>query len=129
MGFDINIRQDNETLAQLYLSYNWSDFSKIWYIRYDMFDHKGTKVQENLERAIKHLTEELKVADVVPMEYNNWWYGASEDGESMLPHERRLEIFKHILQYFLTYAIRYPNATFYDADSKIQDSDDDDQDN
>ena len=40
-----------QDLEELYLSYNWGDLSKYWYIRNDMFGKCGEVVIANLRRA------------------------------------------------------------------------------
>ena len=127
MGYDIklvnltingNTVTDYTTVAETYISYNWSIwFKNIWYIR----DHDGSSsnaIYTSLNSAISVLeNEEIKTGVPDPMN-SGWGFGIaninnnmSENRESPLMSEpERKSIFLYHLKNLLALAIRYPNA-------------------
>ena len=127
MGYDIklvnltinsNTVTDYTTVAETYMSYNWSIwFKNIWYIR-DYDGYSSNVIYTSLNSAISVLeNEEIKTGVPDPMN-SGWGFGIaninknmSENRDSPLMSEpERKSIFLYHLKNLLALAIRYPNA-------------------
>ena len=116
MGFDIRVIEFDDAgwsvCTTVYMSYNWSDLSDIWYVREHMHDKPSSEVSKHLVAALAKLDERgIKSKTFDSKENPSWGWGLD------MSKEDRLGVFRSHLEYLLTVATQYPDAYFLDEET------------
>ena len=129
MGFDFYIIDSNgdngDIVDELYLSYNWSDLEKYWYIRRDLFGNSTEDAAEKLEKVIKKLNSEgFAKADPNNFKnFNSWGWGVDNDGNKLHIKER-MSVYIYHLDYILQTCKRNSGCKIIDSDDYIYEKND-----
>ena len=136
MGFDISVcevafREGNaiikSVLTEDYLSYNWSDLSKIclthisekctcegktelWYFRSDCHGRRGDDVEKRAGTALELLKTHGIHSGTPELTNLSWAWGVHD--QTPLAQKNRLEIFAYHLKRFQDLGHQYPEAFF-----------------
>ena len=125
MGYDIKLINitindddtvsDYNTVAETYLSYNWSNLKYIWYIN-DYDGRSSIEIHKSLNTAIATLVNEGIEVGIPDITNPSWSFGVNanmanrSEKTQYMPIQERKSILLYHLNNFLKLTIQFPNA-------------------